>query len=133
MNIGKAAELSNLSVKTVRYYANIGLVTAKKDYSSGYRVYNDENIEKLIFIGKARKFNFSIQECRELLGLYENKDRSSSEVKKLTLKKITEIQNRMSELNSLQEELGRLAMGCNGDHRPNCPIIGFLAKKDIKN
>ena len=80
MNIGKAAKLSNLTIKTVRYYANIGLVKPEQNISSGYREYNDEEVAKLKFIGKARKFDFSIDECKDCL-LYTSpspRDRSSS-------------------------------------------------------
>ena len=72
MNIGKAAYLSNLTVKAVRYYANIGLVKPQQKILSGYREYSNAEVSKLKFIGKARKFDFSINECRELLSLYEN-------------------------------------------------------------
>ena len=82
MNIGKASKLSELTVKAVRYYDNIGLVKPHQNIFSGYREYNDEDVLKLKFVGKARKFNFSIDECRELLSLYENKSRPSKDVKK---------------------------------------------------
>ena len=59
MNIGKAAKLSNLTIKAVRYYANIGLVKPQQNISTGYRNYTDEEVAKLKFIGKARKFDFS--------------------------------------------------------------------------
>ena len=94
MNIGKAAKLSNLTVKTVRYYANIGLVKPEQNVSSGYREYTDEEVAKLKFIGKARKFDFSIHECKELLSLYEDKNRTSKEVKKITLEKTQLVQVR---------------------------------------
>ena len=130
MNIGTAAKKSGLSVKTVRFYSDIGLITPDKSSESNYRIYSNQDVEKLLFVGKARKFDFSIEECRELLSLYENKERSSSEVKKITLKKIKEIEQRMSELDSLRTELKRVSKNCNGDQRPDCPIIGFLAKKN---
>ena len=130
MNIGEAAKKSNLSVKTVRFYSDIGLINPKTNENSNYRIFTPQDIEKLLFVGKAGKFNFSIQECRELLSLYENRTRSSSEVKKITLKKINEIDQKMSELHSLKNELSRVAKSCNGDQRPECPIIGFLANKE---
>ena len=80
MNIGKESKLSELTVKAVRYYDNIGLVKPHQNISSGYREYNEEDVLKLKFVGKARKFNFSIDECRELLSLYENKSRPSKDV-----------------------------------------------------
>ena len=129
MNIGKAAKLSNLTVKAVRYYANIGLVKPQQNITTGYRDYTDDEVAKLKFIGKARKFDFSIDECRELLSLYEDKNRTSKEVKKMTLEKISQIDSKLRDLNGLKKELSFLANNCHGDDRPNCPILEELSKK----
>ena len=129
MNIGKVAKLSELTVKAVRYYDNIGLVKPHQNIFSGYREYNDEDVLKLKFVGKARKFNFSIDECRELLSLYENKSRPSKDVKKLTLEKISQIDEKLKQLQNLKDELTYLADNCQGDDRPNCPILDALSKK----
>ena len=129
MNIGKASKLSELTVKTVRYYDNIDLVKPHQNISSGYREYNEEDVLKLKFVGKARKFNFSIDECRELLSLYENKSRPSKDVKKLTLEKISQIDEKLKQLQNLNDELTYLADNCQGDDRPNCPILDALSKK----
>ena len=129
MNIGKAAKLSNLTVKAVRYYANIGLVKPQQNITTGYRDYTDDEVSKLEFIGKARKFDFSIDECRELLSLYEDKNRTSKEVKKITLEKISQIDSKLRDLNGLKKELSFLANNCHGDDRPNCPILEELSKK----
>ena len=129
MNIGKAAKLSSLTTKAVRYYANIGLVKPQQNLTTGYRDYTDGEVAKLKFIGKARKFDFSIDECRELLSLYEDKNRTSKEVKKITLEKISQIDIKLKDLNGLKEELSFLANNCHGDDRPNCPILEELSKK----
>lgn len=129
MNIGKTSKLSNLSVKTVRYYSNIGLVKAYQNEKTGYREYSDKDISLLKFIGKARKFNFSIPECKELLSLYENKMRPSKEVKKITLEKISEIDIKLKELQDLRNDLNFLANSCQGDDRSICPILDELSKK----
>ena len=128
MNIGKTSKLSNLSVKTVRYYSNIGLVKAYQNEKTGYREYSNKDILSLKFIGKARKFNFSIPECKELLSLYENKMRPSKEVKKITLEKISEIDIKLQELQDLRNDLNFLANSCQGDDRSNCPILDELSK-----
>ena len=129
MNIGKTSKLSNLSVKTVRYYSNIGLVKAYQNEKTGYREYSNKDILSLKFIGKARKFIFSIPECKELLFLYENKMRPSKEVKKITLEKISEIDIKLQELQDLRNDLNFLANSCQGDDRSNCPILDELSKK----
>ena len=127
MNIGKAAKLSNLTVKTVRYYADIGLVKPLKNSSSGYRDFSEDDLARLQFIAKARKFNFSIQECEELLSLYSDKNRSSKEVKALTLEKISEIDAKLIELKDLRHQLSFLASNCQGNDRPECPILEELS------
>jgi Cu(I)-responsive transcriptional regulator len=127
MQIGEAARRAGLTVKTVRYYANIGMVIPRQDAVTGYRDYGEDDVAKLQFVGKARKFDFSVEECRELLGLYEDRNRPSREVKALTLKKIGEIDARLAELQSLKDELSGLASACDGDHRPDCPILNALS------
>ena len=128
MNIGITAQLSGLTVKTVRYYSDIGIIKPKVAVDTGYRDFSDTDLAKLQFVAKARKFNFSLDDCRELLALYENTERSSKEVKALTLEKIAEIDAKLSELAMLREQLSRLASSCHGDDRPNCPIIDELSK-----
>ena len=129
MNIGKASKLSDLTVKATRYYANIDLVKPRQDSQTGYRNYTEKDVLKLKFIGKARSFNFSIDECRELLSLYENENRPSKVVKKMTLEKISEIDQKLNDLKALRKELSHLAKNCHGDDRPNCPILEALSKK----
>ena len=127
MNIGKAAKLSNLTVKTVRYYADIRLIKPLKSNSTGYRVFSDDDLAQLQFVAKARKFNFTIQECEELLSLYSDKNRSSKEVKVLTLEKISEIDIKLNELKDLRHQLSFLAKNCKGNDRPECPILDALS------
>jgi len=129
MNIGKAAKLSGLTVKTVRYYSDIGIIYPHVNKNTGYRDFSESDLAKLQFIAKARKFDFNLDDCRELLALYENTERSSKEVKALTLEKIAEIDAKLSELQMLKAQLSELASACKGDDRPNCPILDALSKK----
>jgi DNA-binding transcriptional MerR regulator len=80
MNISKASEASGLPVKTVRYYSDIGLVKPTARTEARYRSYDDAAIRKLVFVRRAREFGFSIEECRELLDLYADDERSSADV-----------------------------------------------------
>ena len=121
--IGAAAEAAELPVKTVRYYSDIGLVKAEHRTESGYRQYDEAAIRKLIFVRRARTFGFSVEECRELLGLYEDRNRESRQVKQIAFQKIMEIEAKMAELQTLHDELSHLVESCRGDSRPDCPII----------
>ena len=82
---------------------------------------------QLQFVAKARKFNFTIQECEELLSLYSDKNRSSKEVKVLTLEKISEIDIKLNELKDLRNQLSFLSKNCKGNDSPECPILDALS------
>lgn len=126
--IGDAARASGLPTKTVRYYADVGLVNPDARSQSGYRLYGQSELRKLMFVRRARAFGFSVDECRELLGLYQDRDRPSREVKKLALQRIGEIEKKMKELQLLHHELSHLAEACHGDDRPDCPILSSFAE-----
>ena len=125
--ISDAARRAALTVKTVRYYADIDLVKPAGRSAAGYRLYEEADIAKLGFIGRARRYSFSIEQCRELLSLYEDDQRPSAEVKRITLEKIDEIDSKLVDLQELRDELSHLAGNCHGDSRPDCPIICDLA------
>lgn len=126
MNISEAAKSSGLPVKTVRYYADIGLVESTSRSDAGYRIYNDAAVRRLSFIRRARTFDFSVAECRELLDLYHDQRRSSADVKKIASKRLEEIETKQRELQALHDDLSHLVKACRGDSRPDCPIIDFL-------
>ena len=71
----------------------------------------------------------SLQEPERELSLYENENRPSKEVKKITLEKISEIDKKLNDLKALRKELSYLANNCHGDDKPNCPILEALSKK----
>lgn len=131
-NIGEAARAADLPTKTVRYYADVGLVAPRARSGSGYRLYSDEEIEKLVFIRRARRFGFSIEACRELLDLYADEDRASADVKRIASAHLSAIDAQMRELQALRDELGALVDACKGDERPSCPIIRGLSKNGGK-
>ncbi|MHA7774569.1 Cu(I)-responsive transcriptional regulator [Roseibium sp. M-1] len=126
MNIGTASEKSGLPVKTIRYYEEIGLVRPLRS-ENGYREFLETDLQRLKFLQRARSLGFSIEECRELLSLYEDRNRASADVKALTRSKIREVDRKIAELQSLKRVLSDLVKACHGDGRPDCPIIDDLA------
>lgn len=127
MNIGAAAKASGLPIKTVRYYADIDLVTPGGRSETGYRQYSQVELNKLIFARRARAFGFSIDETRELLSLYEDRNRSSYDVKRIATGRLEDIREKMRDLQALHDELAHLVHVCRGDDRPDCPIISGFA------
>ena len=127
MNIGTAARESSLPTKTVRYDADIGLVAPRGRGENGYRAYGPSEVQRLQFVRRARAFGFSVEECRELLGLCSDRNRASADVKRLTLQRIERLEAQMREMSALRDDLNRLADACKGDGAPDCPILNALA------
>jgi MerR family transcriptional regulator, copper efflux regulator len=126
VNIGAASRHSGLPSKTIRYYEEIGLLTADRALN-GYRDYSTEDVHRLRFLQRARGLGFSVEECRELLSLYSDRDRASSDVKAIANEKLAEMDRKIEELKGLRRMLGHLVDNCHGDARPDCPIIDGLA------
>mgnify|MGYP000917560909 CR=1 FL=1 len=131
MNVQSAAAASGLPAKTIRYYDEIGLVTPDRR-ANGYRDYNDRAVQKLAFLKRARQLGFSIDDCRQLLSLYEDKQRASKDVRTLAQQHLAEIDARLSELHELRATLADLVDACHGDSRPACPILADLAGAQSK-
>ena len=127
MLIGEASRQTGLSAKTIRFYSDEGLVHPQRDPFTGYRSFTETDLVRLRFLNKARRFNFSIKDCSELLSLYDREDRSSSDVKTIASKKVRELDTKLEELNSLRNQLLSLVERCKGDHLPDCPILDALA------
>ncbi len=126
MNIGDIAGLTGLPAKTIRYYEEIGLVSPARS-GNGYRRYEPEHAHRLAFIQRARSLGFGIEECRGLLSLYDDNQRTSSDVKRIAEEKISEIDKKVAELSAMRATLAHLAATCHGDERPDCPILDDLA------
>ena len=127
MNIGEASKQSGLPPKTIRYYEDRGLIAPPARAENGYRNYNDTDVHKLRFVRHSRGLGFSVDECSQLLSLYEDKGRQSADVKVIAQKHLTEIDEKIRELQELRSTLHHLVNTCQGDGRPDCPILEGLA------
>lgn len=127
MNIGDVAERSGLPAKTIRYYEDIGFIKPKRSLN-GYRHFDEKELHKLAFIGRARSLGFTIEDCRTLLALYEDKDRASADVKDIARQNLQEMDAKISDLKAMRATLSHLIEECAGDHRPDCPILKDLGQ-----
>lgn len=133
LSIGDAAAQSGLPVKTVRYYDEIQLVSPSSRTAAGYRQYNSDELHRLTFVKRARSFGFSVDDCRQLLSLFEDQSRSSREVKAFANKRLEEIEEKMRDMQNLHNELKALAVSCPGNDAPDCPILNSLASEKTGN
>lgn len=127
MNIGEAASATGISAKMVRHYEGIGLLPPASRTDAGYRVYGDKDLQKLRFIRHSRDLGFSLEQIGQLLDLWQNRDRSSRQVKTLAQAHIAEMDRKLREIQEMKATLVHLVHCCKGDDRPDCPIIESLA------
>ena len=127
MNIGEASQQSGVSAKTIRYYEDIGLIEPAARHSNNYRDYDETGVHTLQFLKRARSLGFSIEDCRDLLSLYADQNRSSADVKAVAQRRVRDIDRKIAELEAMRATLTRLIRQCRGDMRPECPILDDLA------
>jgi MerR family copper efflux transcriptional regulator len=130
MKIGAASAASGISERMIRHYEKIGLIPKAARRDSGYRDYDERDLHTLRFIGRARDAGFPIEEIRQLLTLWHDRERSSADVKTLALARAAELKRKAKELDAMRQSLEHLAERCHGDDRPDCPILIDLEGRD---
>ena len=126
MNIGQAAAQSGMQSRTIRFYEQEGLIAPTRQ-ENGYREYTVRDVHKLRFLHRARSLGFSLEECRQLISLYEDNTRASADVKAIATQHLERIRTKITELQSLQSTMEHLVKSCRGDRRPDCPILDDLS------
>ncbi|MGE3689753.1 MAG: Cu(I)-responsive transcriptional regulator [Novosphingobium sp.] len=128
MNIGQVSKATGVSQRMIRHYEGIGLMPPPDRRDNGYRDYPPRSIERLRFIANARDLGFSLDEIAALLGLWDDRERASSEVKAIALGHAEDLARKAAALEAMRRTLLDLAEGCSGDARPDCPILAGLAE-----
>ena len=128
MNIKDASARVGLPAKTIRYYEDIGLITPDRA-ANGYRDFSDAHLHKLTFLARARGLGFSVDDCRNLLALWEDQSRASADVRVIAKEHLTEIEEKIAGLQDMASTLSNLVNECAGDTRPDCPILTGLAER----
>lgn len=131
LNIGQAAAATGVSAKMIRHYESVGFLQEAVRTGAGYRQYADADLQTLRFIRHARDLGFSIATIAQLLSLWHDRARPSREVKALAQHHIGELDQKARELLQMKATLEHLVHRCQGNDRPECPIIDSLADADL--
>ena len=127
LNIGQASARSGVSAKMIRHYESLGLLPVVQRTDAGYRQYGEREVHTLRFIHRARTLGFSMAEIAELLKLWQNQRRASADVKRIAMAHVADLEQRIAEMQSMKQTLTHLAHCCQGNSRPDCPILTELA------
>jgi len=127
VNISDVAKRTGLTSKAIRFYEEKGLVTPPLRSENGYRSYTQQHLNELTLLRQARQVGFNLEECGELVNLFNNPARHSADVKARTLQKVADIERHINELQAMRAQLLTLADACPGDDSADCPIIDNLS------
>jgi MerR family transcriptional regulator, copper efflux regulator len=127
VNIGEAARRSGVSAKMVRHYEGLGLLPKVGRTDAGYRQYTEAEVHTLRFIKRSRDLGFSMAEIGELVGLWQNRRRASASVRRIAQRHADELGARIAAMEEMRKTLHHLIHCCQGDERPDCPILEDLA------
>lgn len=128
MTIGRLAREAGVNIETIRYYQRRGLLATPRKPVSGVRRYSSEMLTRLRFIRRAQELGFTLREITELLKLG---DSSCKETRAIAEHRLTDIEARIRDLQSMRDTLGKLIRTCRAGNRPPCPIIASL-ERDIR-
>ena len=120
--IGKVSDSVGISKDTLRYYEKIGLLPGVARNAAGLRIYDAKDVSRLKFIKRAQRMKFSLAEIGHLLEMRDSPQNVRDEVRMLTQEKLTEIEEHISELTTLRNELQLLVNLC-ANAADGCPII----------
>jgi len=127
VTIGMASRMSGVSSKMVRHYESLGLLPAVGRTGAGYRQYSEAEVHTLRFIKRARELGFSMDDIAELAGLWHNRRRASASVRRIAQRHSEELAQRIDAMQAMQRTLQHLIHCCQGNDRPECPILDDLA------
>ncbi len=127
LNIGQIAKRTGVTVEAIRFYEKQALLPEPRRSASGYRQYLPETAKRVRFIQRAKELGFSLKEVNALLSLRDTQDGSCADVKVQALQKVSEIEQKIRDLNRIRDALTELAEKCGGrGDLSECPILDAL-------
>ena len=129
LKIGELAKLTDTNNETLRFYESKGLLEEPRRTESGYRLYTDQQVDRVRFIVRAKRMGFSLKEISELLSLQVDRQQSTcGEVKELAESKLAAIDEKIAELEKMRAALQQITEACQGGEAPAvyCTILNAL-------
>ena len=131
MQIGQIAKRAGVAIDTVRYYERHGLLRSPARQSSGYRLYEEQDVERLRFIRRAKSLGFTLNEIQELLALSGRREQDMAGLKAAATEKLADVEHRLAELTRIRDGLQTLVASCPGHGElDRCPILAALANEE---
>lgn len=107
MQIGELAKKGGVTVQTVRFYERQALLPNPPRKDSGYRLYSDADLNRLLFIRQAKALGFSLDEIREILRMRKQNECPCGRVLSLAERHLEDIERQLKQLSRFRDELRR--------------------------
>lgn len=127
LTIGKLAKHAETKVQTIRYYEKIGIMPEPIRSAGNQRLYNQNHVERLVFIRHSRDLGFHLDSIRQLLNLSDDPTHTCAEADAIARIHLKEVDSRISRLEALRAELKRMITQCAGETIADCRIIKVLS------
>lgn len=125
--IGQLAKLAGCQVVTIRYYEKQGLMSAPERTGGNYRLYDDEDLQRLLFIRHCRRHGMKLAEIRELLAFRDNPQADCDWINTMLESHMENIGQQIKSLTQLKNQLSQLRQQCSGGRHGNCGILQSLS------
>lgn len=132
MRIGELADSLGLNPKTIRYYESIGLLPEPERTPSGYREYDEDDADRLVFIKTAQRLGLSLAEIAEVIAFRDRSERPCGHVLGLLARQVGDLDRRIEEMCRLRDELRRLEAEAQRLGEPDgayCGLIEHIQRK----
>jgi len=130
VTIGRLAKAIGVNVQTIRYYERRRLLSPTVRTPSGYRVYGEEEVQRLRFIKNAQALGFTLQEVADLLNLRVSSAARCGDVQRRAQAKLAKVEGKLKDLESMARVLKDLIKSCRaGQPTKRCPILKCLEKE----
>lgn len=123
---GELAARTGCNIETIRYYEQIGILSAPPRSQGGHRLYGKNLVKRLNFVLRGRDLGFTLEEIRELLRVVDGGNYTCAQVEALAHEHVRDIRQKIKDLKKLKIVLETMAAQCSGGKIPACPIIDTL-------
>ena len=126
---GQLAKLADVTPDTIRYYEKQGMMDHGKRTEGGYRLYSEQDLQRLRFIRYAKQLGFTLETIAELLSIrVDPEHHTCKESKAIVDSRLHEVESKITELKRMRESLKRLSRACCGSTHATtyCSILEAL-------
>ncbi len=128
IRIGKLSHLTGCNIETIRYYERIGLLPHPPRSGSRYRLYNADDVRRLVFVRRARDLGFSLDQVRALLALSADpRGNTCDEVRQVAADHLADVRAKIADLRTLERALADAVRRCDAGGPSQCPLIDALS------